>query len=277
MSKQQTANDLLASTASWTASVRAQESARNDRLIHDPWAEALAGKEGLAWIAQRPPDKTLAIVLRTRYFDDFLQQVSREHALPQVVLMAAGYDTRAYRLGWPGGTHLYEMDQAAVLRRKAQVLEAANAQPNCVRQTVELNLGKHWQEELTAAGFSPQTPSIWLLEGFLFYLPGEQVQEILEQVSALAAPGSWLGFDIINSVMLTHPLTRAWIEMQAASGAPWIGTLDDPVGLLSGLGWKVSLSQAGQPDANFGRWTLPVLPTEMPNVPHNWFVTAQKL
>ncbi|MBP7356116.1 MAG: hypothetical protein KA928_08160 [Longilinea sp.] len=56
-----------------------------------------------------------------------------------------------------------------------------------------------------------------------------------------------------------------------------VGTLDDPVGFLSGLGWKVSLSQAGQPDANFGRWTLPVLPTEMPNVPHNWFVTAQKL
>ncbi|HNT54266.1 MAG TPA: SAM-dependent methyltransferase [Anaerolineaceae bacterium] len=276
MIDKQTANDLLASTASWTASVRAQESARADGLFRDPWAEALAGPEGRDWIAQRTPDKTLAIVLRTRYFDDFLQRVSRDQGLDQVVLMAAGYDTRAYRLNWSADTRLYELDQPAVLQHKARVLAAAAARPACHRQTVDLDLAKPWQELLVAAGFEPAKPSLWLLEGFLFYLPDEQVRQILGQVSKLAAPHSWLGFDIINSIMLNHPYTKAWVDMQAASGAPWIGTLDDPVAFLAALGWQASLSQAGQPDANFGRWTLPVLPTAMLNVPHNWFVTAQK-
>jgi hypothetical protein len=69
---------------------------------------------------------------------------------------------------------------------------------------------------------------------------------------------------------------QAWIGMQAKAGAPWIGTLDDPQGFLAARGWTVSMTQAGQPDAHFGRWALPVLPVKMPDMLHNWFVTAQK-
>jgi hypothetical protein len=64
--------------------------------------------------------------------------------------------------------------------------------------------------------------------------------------------------------------------MQAHADAPWIGTLDDPKSFLGTLGWRVSLSQAGAPDANYGRWTLPILPTDAPGLPHNWYVTARK-
>jgi hypothetical protein len=64
--------------------------------------------------------------------------------------------------------------------------------------------------------------------------------------------------------------------MPARSGAPWIGTMDDPVGILGARGWKVSLSQAGAPDANHARWHLPVIRVASPNMPHNWFVTTQK-
>jgi methyltransferase (TIGR00027 family) len=270
-------NLWLASTAQWTASVRAMESARPDALIHDPWAAALAGAQGEQWLAQRTPDKVLPMVIRTRYFDDFLQRTIQQSAARQVVLLAAGLDTRAFRLTWPAGTQLFELDQAVVLSLKEQVLSGAGAQPNCVRQVIAQDLTGPWEKALLAAGFLPQQPSIWLLEGFLFYLPSAVITNLLNQVSRLAAPGSWLGFDCINHAMLTHPLTRAWIEMQAASGAPWTGTLDDPTAFLGGLGWKVALTQAGQVDAHYQRWTLPVLPTMMPNVPHNWFVTAQKV
>jgi hypothetical protein len=64
--------------------------------------------------------------------------------------------------------------------------------------------------------------------------------------------------------------------MQAHSGAPWIGTLDDPESVLASRGWAATLTQAGQPDANYGRWVLPVIPTKMPNIPHNWYITARK-
>ena len=266
----------LGSTARWTAAARALENAREDRLFADPWAEKLAGEEGAAWAAGRPADSLAPMLLRIRFFDDFLQRIAHQEALRQVVLMAAGLDTRAFRLDWPAETSLFELDQPGVLQEKDLILRSASAQPTCTRHTIETDLTRPWGEALTKAGFKPTQPSIWLLEGFFFYIPSESITRLLDEINALSAPGSWMGFDIINSITLTSPYTKQWIEMQAQSGAPWIGSLDDPAGFLSARGWKATLSQAGAEDANHGRWHLPVLPVLMPNMPHNWFVTAQK-
>ena len=268
--------DALASTARWMASVRAMENRREDRLFEDPWALLLAGQEGAAWISQRTPESVVPIVLRTRFFDDFLQRITAQDSIRQIVLMAAGLDTRAFRLGWPEGTRIYELDRAPVLEYEESMLRAAGAQPGCRRQAVGVDLTASWKEALVGAGFDLQEPSGWLLEGFLFYLPGGVLTRLLDEVASLAAPGSWLGFDIVNSAMLTSSFMRGWLEMLARSGAPWIGTLDDPKGFLAARGWQATLSQAGADDANHGRWPFPVLPTRMPGMPHNWFVVAKK-
>jgi methyltransferase (TIGR00027 family) len=235
----------------------------------------LAGEVGRLWIAQRTPASILPIILRTRFFDDFLLRVVSGQAVRQVVLLAAGLDTRAYRLAWPAGISLFELDQPEVLAYKAELLQTAGASPACLRQAIGIDLTSPWPGGLLQAGYDPGQPSAWLLEGFLFYLPSEQVAHILEDVTSMVSEGSWLGFDIINRFVLTHPFTRPWVEMQAAAGAPWIGTLDDPQGFLGGRGWQVSLSQAGEPEANFGRWPYPVVPPALPDFPHNWYVTAQ--
>jgi methyltransferase (TIGR00027 family) len=276
MSHQVIPDQGLGSTAHWTAAIRARESAREDRLFADPWAAALAGEEGEAWIAGRSDNSVIPIVLRTRFFDDFLQQVTGQHQIRQVVLMAAGLDTRAFRLRWPEPTHLFELDQPAILLYKDQILHSAGATPACVRHTIGIDLTAPWQDALVRAGFDPERPSAWLLEGFLFYIASEAIIQLLEDVTRLAAQGSWLGFDIVNSVALTSPLTRPWIDMQARAGAPWIGVMDDPAAFLTSRGWQATLTQAGQPDANHGRWPFPVIPTKMPDMPHNWFVIAQK-
>ena len=264
-------------TAYWTAGVRGQESERDDRLFDDPWARTLAGEVGASWLDQRLTGSTLPLVIRTRFFDDFLQRTAERNELRQMVLVAAGLDTRAYRLHWPQGMRIYELDQAAVLEYKTQVLQAVGAQPACSRQALAVDLTGAWSETLLCAGFDPQRPGGWLLEGLLFYLSNPQLTGLLEAISGLAAPGSWLGCDVINSTVLNSSYTRPWIEMQAQAGAPWIGTLDDPKSFLGALGWQVSLSQAGASDANYGRWTLPVLLVEAPELPHNWYVTACKV
>ena len=265
----------LGNTAHWTAAVRARERARADRLVDDPWAEALAGEVGAKWLADHPEQTTVPIIIRTRFFDEFLERASTE--VQQVVLLGAGLDTRAYRLRWPPGTTVYELEQPQVLHHKDEVLQAAGAEPSCSRRAVAADLTEPWEELLIGSGFDRELPSAWLLEGFLFYLSGTHVLDLIDRVGALAAPRSLMGFDIINGAMLTSEWTRAWIEMQARSGAPWIGTMDDPEQTLAERGWRATLTQAGAPDAHHGRWELPVLPVKAPGVPHNWFVVAEKI
>ncbi len=268
-------DDLLSATAYWTASVRARESERADALFNDPWAKTLAGEVGMSWIAAKTPESVIPIVLRTRYFDDYLQHVTGDLGIKQVVLVAAGLDTRAFRLNWPQGVRLFELDQPGVLIYKEGVLDKAGAPPTCERQVVGADLTQPWTDRLIAYGFDPQQPTAWLLEGFLFYLTNDLIARLLDAVTSLAVPGSWLGFDIVNSHVLTSPLTVKWVEMQAQAGAPWLGTMDDPVTFLAERGWAASLTQAGAPDAHYGRWPYPVIPTTMPNMPHNWYVTAR--
>ena len=150
------------------------------------------------------------------------------------------------------------------------------ARPTCERRAIGVDLVAPWQAALVASGFDPQTPAAWLLEGFFFYIAPEDIQRLLADVTALAAPGSWLGFDCINQAVLTSPWTRAWVEMQAQLGAPWIGALDDPAGFLAARGWTATLTQAGAADANYGRWPHPVIPPSLPDMPHNWLVVACK-
>ena len=276
MAHHRLAADRLETTARWTAAVRAKETDRPDGLFEDPWAGALAGPDGAAWIARRPPESVIPITIRTRYFDDWLGRVVDAPAVRQVVLMAAGLDARAFRLAWPEGTIVYELDRPAVLRHKAAVLDAAGAVPRCLRRAVEADLAAPWADGLTAAGFDPRRPAAWLLEGFLFYLPAEAVTRILDEVTRLAAPGSRLGFDIVNAATLVSPWTKPWVDMQAHAGAPWLGTMDDPVASLADRGWSASLTQAGAPDAHFGWWVLPVVPTTLPDFPHSWYVTAER-
>jgi methyltransferase (TIGR00027 family) len=276
MTNNSTTSATLASTASWTAAVRALESQREDRLFDDPWAKDLAGESGMSWIKDKSPESVVPIVLRTRYFDDQLKRIARDFGIRQIVLLGAGLDTRAFRLEWPAGTRLFEVDQPMVLERKESILKDARATPWCERIIVPADLEQEWADLLVRAGYRTKEPSCWLLEGFLFYLGTDTVTALLAGVSEHSAPGSWLCFDIINGKMLTSQLTRQWLDMQRASGAPWIGALDDPVEFLAPYGWKATLTQAGQPDANHGRWTLPVFPTTHPDMPHNWFVVAPK-
>lgn len=266
----------LGATAFWTAAVRAMENTRADRLFADPWAEVLAGEVGAAWMAGRTPESVIPIVLRTRYFDDFLLRVAGETSVRQFVLPAAGLDTRAFRLDWPAGTRLFELDQPPVLAYKQAVLDQAGAQPNCARITIPADLTHPWQAALETAGYRADLPACWLLEGFLFYLESEVALGVLEKALGLCAAGSWLGLDVVNSQTYTSPLTSAWLEMQAAAGAPWRGAMDDPVGWLAARNWRASLTQAGAEDAHHARWPYPVFPVNLPNIPHNWFVTARK-
>ena len=267
----------LGATAYWVAAVRATETRRPDALFEDPWAAALAGEDGARWAESRPPESLAPMVIRTRFFDDFLRHATFEEGMAQVVLLGAGLDTRALRLPWPAGTSVFEVDQPDVLSYKEDLL--AGADPSCDRRVyLRTDLrGSNWPAQLADAGFDPGAPAVWLAEGFLFYLPDEAIRRLLEQVSALAGSGGRLGFDIPNRAVLVHAAMRTWIEMQAEAGAPWTGTMENPADYVASLGWRANLTQCGGVDADYGRWRYPAIPMTAPGLPHHWLVTATRV
>jgi methyltransferase (TIGR00027 family) len=103
----------------------------------------------------------------------------------QVVLVAAGLDTRAFRLSWPAGVSLFEMDLPAVLAFKEQVLTSTDAVPRCHRVAVAVDLREDWLSQLVTAGFQPATPTVWLLEGLLIYLTADEATTLLRAVTGL--------------------------------------------------------------------------------------------
>src|SRR5439155_5243341 len=136
--------------------------------------------------------------------------------------LAAGLDARAYRLPWPLGTRLWELDQPAVLAAKDAVLAELGAEPSVQRHALGVDLAEPgWELRLRDDGFDPSAPSAWLVEGLLMYLEPESAQRLLRTLAALSARGSWLGADLFNTVVLNSPLLQPMVSMVAAQGAPW--------------------------------------------------------
>jgi methyltransferase (TIGR00027 family) len=127
--------------------------------------------------------------VRTHYFDSYFAEATAA-GIRQVVILAAGLDSRAFRLDWPAGTTVYEIDQPQVVHYKTTTLESAGAAPTADRRPVQVDLRDDWAAALTAAGFDPGQPTAWLAEGLLPYLPAEAQDRLFEILTGLSAPGS---------------------------------------------------------------------------------------
>jgi methyltransferase (TIGR00027 family) len=197
---------VLASSAYWIAAIRAYESEHANRLFTDPWAALLAGQARQDWsnhLLVQGDKAGMAVVIRTRFFDNFLLRAVEEHQIRQIVVLAAGMDTRAFRLVWPEGTKLFELDQPELLAQKERLLSSAGASSTCWRQTLGIDLRDPWVDALCQAGFDPLQLSVWLLEGFLHYLSFNSILHLIDTITSLSASESQLGFNVINSEMLT--------------------------------------------------------------------------
>lgn len=260
--------DAVASTSRIMAAVRAIESQRPNCLFEDPLAAQLAGEETIASVApaaQEYEDKGIPmVVVRTRFFDDFLTPLTV--GLRQVVILGAGMDTRAFRLTWNTETHLYELDQAEVLQAKELLLD--NATPKCHRHPIAIDLRQSWADLLVAQGYQAQTPSVWLLEGLLYYISENQVHELLNTITNLSAPGSWLGADLINQKLI--------LESNDRLAQHWLYGCDEPEALLASYGWQATVVQPGDEGVNFNRFTKKFPPRSVPDAARCFFVTAMK-
>ena len=168
----------VGATATMVAAARAMASAADDPLIDDPWAAPLVRAVGLDFftkmldgdldLSQIPNSSSErmramidAMASRTKFFDDHCID-STAAGIRQVVILASGLDSRAYRLPWPTGTVVYELDQPQVIEFKSTTLEAAGARPTVQRRAIPIDLREDWPSALRAAGFDPAAPAAWL-------------------------------------------------------------------------------------------------------------------
>jgi methyltransferase (TIGR00027 family) len=195
-----------------------------------------------------PQRRALAfhVIIRTRYFDDYLAAATAD-GCAQIVLLAAGLDTRAFRLAWPLGTRVYELDLPDLLEVKEQVLSDAGATAGCDRVVVPADLTGDWLSPLEERGFDPTAPTAWLVEGLLVYLTPADAERLLATVTSASARGSRLAFERGSG-------TRAVTEGDVPGVTElWQGGVTDPVGWLSAHGWEPNVDDLAEVAESYGR------------------------
>ena len=206
----------VGSTAVMVAAARARETESADPLIVDPFARVLVDGAGTGmWetfidesVTERikAADPEAAAIfenmlgyqaVRTHFFDAFFTDAANS-GIRQVVILASGLDARAYRLTWPAGTVVFEIDQPKVLEYKSQTLAAHGATATATLREVAIDLRQDWPTALRAAGFDPTAPTAWLAEGLLMYLPAEAQDKLFAEITELSAPGSRVSAEAIG-------------------------------------------------------------------------------
>jgi methyltransferase (TIGR00027 family) len=191
-------------TALSVCAARALDAALTPPLANDDYAAAFvtaAGEPALATavaendVNSAPAFNARWVGVRTRFFDDFFTRAAQS-SIRQVVILAAGLDSRAYRLPWQAGTRVFEVDQPKVLEFKQRVLDETGAVSSAGRITVPVDLRDDWPTALRRAGFDPGEPSAWAAEGLLPYLPGAAQDDLFEHLHELAAVGSALAVEL---------------------------------------------------------------------------------
>src|ERR1700722_19840589 len=196
----------VGATATMVAAARAVASNDANPIINDPFAAPLVRAVGLDFFRRvvdgELPEtadggerdlqlETDSIAVRTRFFDDFFLNAARD-GIRQSVILAAGLAARAYRLAWPPGGGVYEVDQPEVVEFKSTAMSSLGAAPTADRRTVSIDLRDDWPAALRRNGFNVTQPTSWSAEGLLMYLPPDAQDRLFENITGLSAPGSKL-------------------------------------------------------------------------------------
>ena len=257
----------VGATATMVAAARAIATRADNPVITDQFAEPLVRAVGVdfftRWVtgdllaADVDDDESswklshmpAAMAARTRFFDSFFGDAARA-GIRQAVILASGLDSRAYRLDWPGDMTVFEIDQPEVIAFKTTTLEGLGATPKADRRTVAIDLRQDWPTALVEAGLDTARPTAWIAEGLLGYLPPEAQDLLMDNITALSAPGSRLGVEAIP-VRPERDREQAR-EMMRRSTARWRehgfeldweqlgfeGERKDVATYLEGLGWQ---------------------------------------
>jgi methyltransferase (TIGR00027 family) len=262
----------VGATATAVAASRAVASQDPGALLHDPWADPLVRAVGMDTFVklidgqiEHGDDPLLnrramneQIAVRTRFFDDFFLQAT-EAGIRQAVILASGLDTRAYRLPWPSGTNVFEIDQPQVLAFKTRTLADLGAEPTAQRITVAIDLRDDWPAALRQAGFDARQPTAWSAEGLLVYLPPEAQDRLFDNIAALSTPGSRIATEHMDMRDVPADWAERLTERSRRIGSNinlaelfYTGDRNPAADYLKAHGWQTDITTTEQAYADNG-------------------------
>ena len=253
----------VGATATAVAARRAMASKGPDPLIDDPYAEPLVNAVGVdAFIkmmngeieltdddpAFTPRRLAEGMAVRTRFFDSFFTEAAAA-GVRQAVILAAGLDTRAYRLPWPSGTVVFEVDQPQVIEFKTRTLADLGAAPAADRRTVAVDLRDDWIGALRDNGFDLDRPTAWIAEGLLGYLPPDAQDRLFDNITALSSAGSRIGTGYVPDIRdriakRGKEISERWRRLGLNlnwSELVYDGERNDAAEYLTGQGWQTTV------------------------------------
>jgi methyltransferase (TIGR00027 family) len=267
----------VGATATMVAAARAVATEDTDPIISDPFAAPLVRAVGIDFFTRvvdgeiTPTDTgdngnvelqtmTDSLAVRTRFFDEFFINAAAA-GIGQAVILAAGLDARAYRLAWPTGSVVYEVDQPKVVAFKTQTMARLGAEPTAQRRTVSVDLRDDWPAALRDSGFDDNKPSAWSAEGLLMYLPPEAQDRLFDHITVLSAPGSQLATEYHPDTGPTmaergQAMNDRWADLGCdvdLSGLFYEGERNNVADYLNDRGWQVTARNRRELFGEYGR------------------------
>jgi methyltransferase (TIGR00027 family) len=261
----------VGATATMVAAARALASRAPEPLITDPFAEPLVRAVGIEFftkildgeipLAETDDSRVIDLLaVRTKFFDEFFLDAAAA-GIRQAVILASGLDSRAYRLPWPSGTVVFEIDQQTVIDFKTGTMSALGATSGAEHRPVAVDLREGWPAVLRANGFDKTRPTAWSAEGLLAYLPPEAQDRLFDEITALSAKGSRVGTEYHpegaaaiaerNRIMAQQWKDRGFdLDLAALM---YQGERNPASEYLAGHGWRVSTQTRKQLFAAYGR------------------------
>lgn len=187
----------LARRALNAAMARAWETFSERPLFTDPYARLFVDAAGQQQLPATPEHQRSLVdyaAARTKWFDDYFL-TSSSSGLSQVVILAAGFDARAWRLPWLADTVIYEVDQPQVLEFKQRILAESGISAAAEYVPVPVDPGDDWPKALTAKGFDHTEPTSWAAEGLLTILDSDARNQLLDRIELYSARGSHIAVE----------------------------------------------------------------------------------
>ncbi|OBJ65466.1 class I SAM-dependent methyltransferase [Mycobacterium asiaticum] len=266
----------VGATATMVAAARAVASEQDNPIINDAFAAPLVRAVGLDFftrlvngqVSEVTSDESRArelrlmadsMAIRTRFFDDFFLDAARA-GVGQAVILAAGLDARSYRLSWPRGTVVYEVDQPKVIEFKNKAMSALGATPSAHRKAVSIDLREDWPAALRRSGFDPSRATAWSAEGLLMYLPPDAQDRLFDNITELSGPGSRLATEFhpdsdVPMSQRAQEFSDRWANLGCDidfSGLFYDGERSNVIDYLGGKGWQVSTRPRRELYADYG-------------------------